>query len=40
LHTGIRAGEQWRLHWSDVDFKRQILTVRATKNEIQRGTSR
>jgi integrase len=32
LHTGLRAGEQWRLLWRDIDFDRRILTARATKN--------
>jgi site-specific recombinase XerD len=32
LHTGLRASEQWRLLWRDIDFDQRILTARATKN--------
>lgn len=32
LHTGLRASEQWRLQWSDIDFERKILTVRKQKH--------
>jgi integrase len=32
IHTGLRASEQWRLVWADVDFDHRILTARATKN--------
>ncbi|MBB5056075.1 integrase [Granulicella aggregans] len=32
LHTGMRASEQWRLHWSDINFDGRILTVRKLAN--------
>jgi integrase len=32
LHTGMRASEQWRLRWADIDFERRILTVRKQKH--------
>lgn len=32
LNTGLRASEQWRLDWGDIDLRRGILTARATKN--------
>jgi site-specific recombinase XerD len=32
IHTGIRAGEQFRIRWSDIDFDRRILTIPKTKN--------
>lgn len=32
VHTGIRAGEQFRMQWQDVDFNRRILTIPRTKN--------
>jgi integrase len=32
LHTGLRASEQWRLLWRDINFNQRILTARATKN--------
>jgi site-specific recombinase XerD len=32
VHTGLRASEQWRLLWRDIDFDQRILTARATKN--------
>jgi len=32
LHTGLRASEQWRLQWADVDLCRRILTVRKQKH--------
>ncbi|HEY1647066.1 MAG TPA: site-specific integrase [Terracidiphilus sp.] len=31
-HTGIRAGEQFRMQWNDIDFERRILTIPKTKN--------
>lgn len=32
LYTGMRAGEQFSLRWSQIDFKRRILTLPKTKN--------
>src|ERR1700691_4073877 len=32
VHTGIRAGEQFRMQWEDVDLERRILTIPKTKN--------
>ncbi len=32
VHTGIRAGEQFRMEWKDVDLKGRILTIPKTKN--------
>ncbi|MFC5862029.1 tyrosine-type recombinase/integrase [Acidicapsa dinghuensis] len=32
VHTGIRAGEQFRMQWNDIDFERRILTIPKTKN--------
>ncbi len=32
VNTGVRASEQWRAHWTDVDFEHRIFTVRKTKN--------
>ncbi len=32
LHTGMRASEQSRLHWSDINFDRTLLTVRKMAN--------
>jgi integrase len=32
LHTGMRASEQWRLDWADVDLARKTLTVRKQKH--------
>ena len=32
LHTGMRAGEIFSLHWGDVDVDRGILTLRDTKS--------
>ena len=32
LHCGLRAGEIFNLMWSDVDFDRETLTLRDTKN--------
>jgi integrase len=32
VHTGIRAGEQFRMQWKDIDLKRRILTIPKTKN--------
>jgi site-specific recombinase XerD len=32
IHTGIRAGEQFRIRWSDIDLDRRILTIPKTKN--------
>jgi integrase len=32
LHTGMRAGEQFGLRWSQIDLDRRILTLPKTKN--------
>jgi integrase len=32
VNTGVRASEQWRADWLDVDLERRIFTVRKTKN--------
>jgi integrase len=32
IHTGLRASEQWRLEWRDIDFEQKQLTARATKS--------
>jgi integrase len=32
LHCGLRAGEIFNLAWGDVDFERETLTLRNTKN--------
>jgi integrase len=32
LHTGMRASEQWRVRWADVDLERRIVTVRKQKH--------
>jgi site-specific recombinase XerD len=32
LHTGLRASEQWRLQWRDINFDQKQVTARATKN--------
>lgn len=32
VNTGVRASEQWRAEWIDVDFERRIFTLRDTKN--------
>lgn len=32
LHTGLRASEQWRLEWSDINFDQKVLTVRKLAN--------
>lgn len=32
IHTGMRAGEQFGLKWSQIDFQRRILTLPKTKN--------
>ncbi|MHC1712527.1 MAG: tyrosine-type recombinase/integrase [Solidesulfovibrio sp.] len=32
LHCGLRAGEVFNLMWGDVDFDRETLTLRNTKN--------
>lgn len=31
LHTGMRAGEQFSLRWSDVSLERQLITLHRTK---------
>jgi integrase len=32
LNTGMRLGEQYGLTWDDIDFERQIATIRISKN--------
>jgi integrase len=32
LHTGMRASEQWRLQWHDVNFEQRTLTVQKLAN--------
>jgi site-specific recombinase XerD len=32
VHTGIRAGEQFRTRWTSVDFDQKILTIPKSKN--------
>ena len=32
INTGVRASEQWRARWPDIDFTRRLFTVRNTKN--------
>ncbi len=36
LHTGMRRGEQYRLRWQDVDFKRGLLTIPRSKHGERR----
>jgi integrase len=36
IYTGLRWGEQMKLQWRDVDFKRGLLTIRDTKNHETR----
>ncbi len=33
IYTGLRPGELWGLRWEDVDFDRDVLTVRHSRNE-------
>ncbi len=35
MYTGLRIGEVCGLQWADIDFERQILTVRRTVQRIQ-----
>lgn len=37
LYTGLRIGEICGLKWSDIDFKKSILTVRRTVQRIRTG---
>jgi integrase len=40
-YTGIRRGEMMRLRWSDIDFRRKLITARSLKQSRQkRETSR
>lgn len=36
IATGVRQGELLRLDWSDVDFPRQLLSIRLAKNDDPR----
>ena len=36
LDTGLRLGEALRLRWTDIDFDRQIVAVRKSKNGMPR----
>lgn len=38
LHCGLRAGEVFSLEWGDIDFEREQLTLRDTKNSRTRVT--
>jgi len=38
MHMGLRIGEICGLQWSDIDFEKQILTVRRTVQRIQLQT--
>ena len=37
MHMGLRIGEICGLQWSDIDFEKQILTVRRTVQRIHTG---
>ena len=34
--TGARAGEAWRLRWTDIDSERQIVSIAPEKNSKAR----
>ncbi len=36
LNTGMRLGEILGLHWDDIDFDHEVITVRHTKNKEYR----
>ncbi len=36
LHTGMRAGEIFNLHWQDIDFKNGCIYIRQAKNNESR----
>ena len=38
MHMGLRIGEVCGLQWSDIDFEKQILTVRRTVQRVQAET--
>ena len=38
MHMGLRIGEICGLQWSDIDFEKQILTVRRTVQRVQTET--
>jgi integrase len=40
LHTGLRIGELRALYWSDIDFKRRIMTVRRNLWNDELGTTK
>lgn len=37
LYTGLRIGEIYGLKWNDIDFEKNILTVRRTVQRIRTG---
>ena len=39
MHMGLRIGEVCGLQWSDIDFEKQLLTVRRTVQRVQTETS-
>lgn len=39
FYTGLRIGELCALRWSDIDFEKNILTVRRTVQRIRTGNS-
>lgn len=36
IQTGMRAGEQYRLEWPDVDLKHRLIHVKKSKNGMER----
>jgi integrase len=39
LHTGMRASEQFGLHWNQIDLERKLLSLPKTKNGSSRVAS-